>query len=134
MIEIKEGRYFAHIWFVGGGKAGVDWMGALWRETDSTEWHLQYRFRYYSKESKDPFDQKDRKSWHHMKGPGPEEQVQAAGEVVARLAHVQYGGIFESIPVRSADPETVGKVFQTASWAHGKEIKPGDSDYPEDLR
>lgn len=127
MIEIKPARYFSQFWFVGGSKSGVDFLAALWRDEGSVEWHLQYRFRYYNPESKDPFDNKDRKSWFNMAFKSEEEKAISAGEMIATMTHMKYGGLFDRIPIKSSDPKTVAVMFERAPWAFMREEPPPPS-------
>ena len=55
------------IWFIPHKNRQMDWMAQLY--VAEGKWHFEYRFRYYSEDSTNPHDGKDRKSWSGFVAP-----------------------------------------------------------------
>lgn len=116
-IEIKPGRYFAAIVFI-GGKHPRDYLAAVWRDVEGP-WHLDYRFRYY-KDSKN-FDSDDEKSAYSvtMDRDVPEEKVVATVRMIAEmLVEEDFNEKLTFLEPKSDDPQVVGELFIKQPWAH----------------
>jgi hypothetical protein len=110
-IEIKDGRYFAAMWFVGPGRTPdgrtVDVHGALWRDPGQ-HWVLQYRFRYYADDRVDASSEDD-KSWYRGELARAAERPEV--DLVAEITRA-----FESMGVMLGCTSPVSVVLlQTAS-------------------
>lgn len=117
-IEIKEGRYFAKMWFLEGGDK--DWMAAVYRDPGKP-FTLQYRFRYYN--SPDPWDEGDKKSWYTATAPPEmtEEDIVGKTDLMANtMACMGFGGKVHPLVLKSDDPKFITGEMAKQFWAHHK--------------
>ena len=117
-IEIREGRYFSHWWFVGDDKT-ADWMGALWKEDKpGAVWHFDYRFRYYAGSA--PDDPDDRKSWYAvtMDATKPEEEVVRSIDMIAMLNEGRFKSKMCKTVIRSNDVKKIIAAIENEPWMH----------------
>ena len=115
-IEIKEGRYFAKMWFLEGGDK--DWMAAVYRDPGGP-FILQYRFRYYR--SEDPWDEGDRKSWYVATAPPEmtEEDIVGKTDMMANtMACMGFGGKVHPLVLQSDDPKFITGEMAKQFWSH----------------
>ena len=123
MVEFKTTNYFVGFWFVGG--KGQDWFACVYREQGQTNWHLVHRFRYHDDASTDPFDAKDKKSYHDASVDGNAKDENQIIEDVNKLAAV-IGMRFEAKPeFVTVNGDGDRALFRLAmqSWAHVKREK-----------
>jgi hypothetical protein len=91
MLEFKEGRYYLGLWFftlpvelTNFGKGG-DFMACVWREQDSDDWVMDYRFRH-CKDDK-IWNTDDQTSWYQATMRSTEEAIEKrVNEFVAAAA------------------------------------------------
>lgn len=117
-IEIEPGRYFSHFWFVSCDTK--DWLACLWREdAPGSEWHLQYRFRYYRDD--EVFDSEDEKSHYSATAPATLSEefiVRNVDEIVA-LTRMQFRATDVcKIVVKSSDTSHVIDTIAKQPWMH----------------
>jgi hypothetical protein len=122
-IEIKEGRYISHFWFVDDGGT-KDWMACLWRDlAPGSKWHMTYRFRYYQDDK--ALDSADEKSWMEMEGPAEKSEtkvVQMADEI-ARMTELHFRGKSYKLVVQSSDVPAIIQLLKSQVWMHIREDK-----------
>jgi hypothetical protein len=122
----KNETYIYGIWFVGDGKTG-DWMARL--VVDDGKWTIKYRFRYYSAESADPFDGKDRKSWYQYAAKDASDKSRDEGiratDLLFPVMETQYGekGEFVKLDCPTSDLETMEKKLSGKKWIHMVKIE-----------
>jgi hypothetical protein len=129
-IEVTPGRYFAGVWFVGGGldiasasTTELDWMGALFRDSapdDSgqCEWAFRYRFRYYHPDSTSPHDGLDEKSGYEARMFTSERKAMEMVEKVAGVVASRLNMPLDFIPVFSSEPSAMMDRLRDKPWAH----------------
>ena len=124
-IEIKEGRYFIGVWFMGDGK--MDWMSAIWRDKDDPvdRWQMTYRFRYYK--NKDAWDGQDKKNWYSGTITGaPEAEVERKHHEVSHMFRDHWAELhggrarLDFVAMHSDDPVENSKRLMAREWAHSK--------------
>jgi len=71
---IKFDEKLVGVWFLATTRT-EDWMCAVREIEPEKTYEVIYRFRYYSKESTDPFDEKDGKSWYEGSVQGTRHYV-----------------------------------------------------------
>ncbi len=100
---------------------GKDWMAAVWRDEGEEEWTLAYRFRYYSPDSKDPFDGKDEKKWVTAKGAVSEEKAKSSIDEAMDFLKSQ-GNLVASpfVPLYSDDPKFCMDQMMKQPWCHSR--------------
>jgi hypothetical protein len=116
-IEIEPGRYFSHFWFVGCETR--DWMACLWRDSEHTEWQLQYRFRYYGDGK--AFDSEDVKNWYSATAPADftEEYIVESTDKIASLIEMEFRAEeVHKVAVKSSDASHVIDVIGKQPWMH----------------
>ena len=136
MANNKHRLFFYGIWFLPipdmkTGKIVSDFMGNLFHEEDGP-WVFEYRFRYYSPESTDPMDDKDRKSWYTVQGESFDaetlQKLITAAKLVtdAMVAKIEEAGHtsefdFVKMDCWNDDPKFF---FELGSrpWAHVKKL------------
>ena len=125
MTEFKFGEkadYFHGIWFV-PLTPDSDWMGCLKR--NEGRWVFEYRFRYYSPESKNPHDDKDEKNWFVLrtKDDSPElleKMLEMINKIILSFSeHTGHSADFVDLQCQADDPKIF---FELGSrpWAHCK--------------
>jgi hypothetical protein len=114
-INLDEIDFFSCVWFA--NDQHMDLMGVLYRLKEGGAWEIKYRFRYHHPESgRDPFDDKDRKSWYQITKPpggedGPEDMADKFEMVmrfsgIPNLRKVDINGDVESfLEVMAKQPE-----------------------------
>jgi hypothetical protein len=125
-IEFKEGRYFAAMWFVSGEDR--DLHGALYKDDDGS-WLFRYRFRYYDKKSKDPFDGEDRKSWYDARFPADKEESETMSAIAMMMDMTakEFGGVdVHKLILRTDSPYKIMEAMSREEWCHVKELAPGE--------
>lgn len=131
---IKFDEKIVGVWFL-STTAEQDWMAAL-SEVAPGKYELNYRFRYYDPESKDPWDGKDRKNWY--KGTiesSREEAIDGIRKV--GTAMVVFGAVGELYEVLNDNGfEKFLEEFQAQPWVFArKEAKPeGVEDFKEFMK
>lgn len=119
MIETKDIRHFACVWFVPGDT--YDFQGVLYQKHDAS-WELQYRFRYYTDETnRDPFESTDEKSAYLMtfhEGTKVSEMEAKMDEVIASVFGPRRRKV-EKVEVRG-DARKFLEVMAKQPWAHMK--------------
>ena len=131
MIEFKPGSYYLGIWFIGGEK--TDWLGCVWREENSQRWIFRSRFRYHSPESKDPFDNHDKKSFSNFEIDATkktEQQIEEDVGLIATLVGVRLGVPVEFVEIKS-DMDAALYKLALQPWEH---IKTGTLTQPAGQR
>lgn len=112
-IEIKPEVFYYGYWFVGDGKT-YDWLLVSWREGDRVRG--KFRHRYYAPDSKDPWDEKDRKSWYEFTGKIGDR----TDEDVCNTYDIMALGITEvGIKCGQFPPDTVFDIQTNHVCAHG---------------
>ena len=118
MVEFKKENYFVGFWFVGG--TDRDWLACVWREQGQADWRLVHRFRYHSGQSSDPFDGKDRKSFHEAGADGTKKDEGQIVEDMGKLAKVVGLGLGaepQFVPVRGDGDKALFELAMQP-WAH----------------
>jgi hypothetical protein len=120
IIALIPGRYFVGIWYL--HKADEDWMCGLFRDGDSGEWEIRYRFRYYNPESENPWDGKDRKSQVNAKCSASESEQDMIRKVdsMARLIAAAKKYEYDYLPLQTDSAEVIFEKLKTRPWAHIK--------------
>lgn len=118
MIEFKPNTYYLGFWFVGG--KDTDWLGCAWKDNDSPKWVFRSRFRHHNPDSKDPFDDKDEKSFMNFEIDGAqksEQQIEQDINLIAKLVGLRLAVEPEFVDVRG---DTDRALFRLAMqpWAH----------------
>lgn len=117
-MEFTADVYVIGIWFVAGDEK--DWMLTASRRNDDPpgRFSIEYRFRYYSPDSVDPFDGADDKSWYSGTIDAPEWKVEEAQDIVARMIRDNWGARrYYKIVVRGDGLKAYRKLIK-APWAH----------------
>ena len=118
MIEFKPGSYYLGIWFVGG--KDTDWLACAWREKGSPQWIFRSRFRYHSPQSKNPFDDKDKKSFSNFEIDANQKTEAMIEEDVGKIASIialRLGVPTEFVEVRG-DMDRALYRLALQPWAH----------------
>jgi hypothetical protein len=110
------------MWFVGDGYS-EDWHAMLGKRDGKIQ--IEYRFRYYSPESKDPYDDKDRKAWYAFSATDDSDaSLQAMLDTIktffpGMMFHYQSPIDFVDLQCSADDPKIL---FELGSrpWAHVK--------------
>jgi hypothetical protein len=111
--------WFYGIWFVGGAES--DWLAGIGKI--GNKWVLKYRFRYYNKDSTNPFDKKDEKSWYGFETPDDSEEslkkLVATTDTVAQLNEMKFGAKVDFV-LFQCDPSDPKLFFElgSRSWSH----------------
>jgi len=120
MVEFKPTNYFIGFWFVGG--KDQDWFACVYRETGQSDWHLVHRFRYHSDASTDPFDDKDKKSYHAATLDGKakdEKQIIQDVDKVAAVIGMRFDAKPEFVDVHGDGDRALFRLAMQP-WAHVK--------------
>jgi hypothetical protein len=131
-ITMEDANWIYGIWFVGDGVA-ADWLCQLFRRPGM--WILEYRFRYYSAESQDPFDDKDRKSWHAFRSPddsiASRDKMVSSTNKLLPLIEARIGSAAEFVLLDCA-PDDPKLMFELGSrpWCHMKVEEPRQGETP----
>jgi hypothetical protein len=85
------------VWFLSTISDHQDWMAAVREIEPDKKYELTYRFRYYTgDQTKNPFDDGDRKSWYKGQVSGTRAYVVASIRMVAKeLERRADGDLFE---------------------------------------
>ena len=102
MIDLEAIEYMLAIWYV--RFPGGDWMAAVFREAGDAQWHLKYRFRYYSG-SGDPFDGSDSKNWYQFRTAKPEDEILRDVDFLAEELARKAGSDVDRVEVRGGRAE-----------------------------
>jgi hypothetical protein len=134
MIDFKDGRYVAAIWFVplenmvdreGIRYAHGDWHAVLYKDDGEERFRAAMRFRYYVDDK--VHDSGDKKSWYQVSFPGTEaEALSAFGKVVNGLAGMGRGANIHKLIIRSSDPKFIFERLMAEGWAHLRLLKDGE--------
>ncbi len=119
--------YYYGVWFVPGDC--FDYLASLLKKDG--KWTLEYRFRYYSEESEDPFDKKDKKNRYvaTMKDDSDESlqiAIKASTDCASRLAEKIGSEVdFVDLQCQAGDPKFL---FELGSrpWAHLRMVEKKD--------
>ena len=127
-IEIRDGRYFAAMWFIAGD--GHDWHAALYHDAaPEAPWELVFRFRYY--DDNEIHDSQDHKSWYKSIAPRTRTEEQVVADVERLVADLmtsgRYDERFPTVVIQSDRPEAVADKLSRQPWAHGKGLGKGDA-------
>lgn len=116
MIEIKEGRYFARMWFA--GREGWDMMGALFRDESDSVWRLHYRICTHADDKVHESD--DVKNWWRASWPsGSEaENVIAGAQQAMELAAAGTKLQLQTLFLNTDNPKEVTARLAEQDWAH----------------
>ena len=124
-MEFQKGRYVLGMWFI-TDKRDQDWLAHVYRDGDGP-WHLEYRFRYYSAESKNPFDGKDEKSHYAFVIRGEKTEADVLDTlrtlilpVIFRFTATAPGGLpfFREVLFRTDDPPTILAALAKEPFCH----------------
>jgi hypothetical protein len=103
-----------------------DWLATLSEVEPNAKYELTYRFRYYSPESVDPWDGKDRKSWYSGVVNGTREAAITGLREVGN-ALVLFGAIGHLDEVlNEGDFEDFIRRFRARPWVFSREEEPDD--------
>lgn len=130
MLELKEGRYIAAIWFVplrdavdqsGRLFRRADWMATLYRDEGIEAFKLHYRFRYYVDDK--VRDSKDVSSGYAVDLVGKTEReatkiVSAAAAAIAGFTKKKGGTDIHKIVLRSSDMRFVLSRLEKEDFIH----------------
>ena len=118
LVEIKEGRYFIGVWFVGNGKR--DWMCSAWRDPGEGDVRqAAFRFRYYA--DRNPWDSKDKKNAYSMSCETTEAHMEQVTHRLAELVSFQFGEI-QFAPMHSDNAKHNLDVLSRQPWAHMRQV------------
>jgi hypothetical protein len=115
-------EHLVGIWFCVVSEAS-DFMAGLREITPDAEYQLDYRFRYYSPESTDPWDGKDEKHWFGGRLKTNRNDALAGMRKVTKAlleAVGSSGELWEA--VNDGDFDKFMAAFMVAPWAHFKEM------------
>lgn|GEM_PF-2890071 len=120
ILDIVEGRYFLAVWFVAG--AGMDFLGAVFRDAGEKRFHLKYRFRYYRDDK--AFDSDDEKSVYHATTDNASEaELEAHLDFVTKsLLAAGMPGPAYKVPLKTSDPQTIMTAIADAPFAYVKAV------------
>lgn len=122
-MTFTDTTYVEAVWYV--ACAGFDVMGNVYRDAPDQPWRAYYRFRYYNPESKDPFDQKDRKSSYSAVAPdGSDEsrqRVLEAFDFLFGMMATQMGTQVQKVIVRGGF-DAFQREMSKQPWAHIKMV------------
>lgn len=87
MIEFCPGRYYVAMWYLDVPHGlmppnGGNLLACLWREDDTDEWTLQWRFRYYE-HLNEPLTakSKDKFSWYEAKAKSEQYAIDGLNQI-----------------------------------------------------
>ncbi len=121
IINIKEGRYFAAIWYIEGGNK--NWMAALWRDGSDGAMTLSGRFRYYVDDKRHDSDDVKRIFEAETKPHLTEAQaVSDVDQIADKLIKAGFGRTVEKLILRTDDPDKVLKALSREKWAGVKRV------------
>jgi hypothetical protein len=117
-LEIKEGRYFSRIWFIGYDTG--NYLAALWRDEGESRWHLTYRFRHRRDEKAHDSDDEIRR--YHVTGKPEHDEASMIdlfdtfilpnAKLLLSVCEIT------TIAPESSDPERVMQLIAAQPWAH----------------
>lgn len=104
-----------------------DWMAALREVEPDQKYELIYRFRYYSAESENPFDGKDKKNWYEGTVSGTRHYCIGALRSVAE-ALVATGAVGQLYEVLNDDRDLKAflKKYQDLPFVHMRMQPPSE--------
>lgn len=106
-------------WFVDG--ENKNWMATLYERGGKI--CLEYRFRYYNPESKDPFDGKDRKSGYVGEFKGKSVDAVAAVQKLAESLAADFHSTAERVDI-NGDIHKFMEKLAGLPWAHFMRVEP----------
>lgn len=118
---MREYSYIYGVWFIPGDRK--DFL--LQMVIVDGKWGVDYRFRYYSEEPGDPFDNKDKKSGYAFQGQDATEETKARLLVTTQALICQvedfYGHNADFVLLEcSADDPKILFEIGSRPWAHLK--------------
>jgi hypothetical protein len=120
IIEFRDGRYFAKMWFAHAD--GFDVLAALWHDPGE-RWTCTWRLRYYT--SNDRLDGDKKTAFQGQMTDDCDEKTALARTSPVFLAMVddfakRFGlqMTLHEVPLRSDNVETLIAVLQQQEWAH----------------
>jgi hypothetical protein len=118
---VIDGRYFSHMWFVSGPAQEFDVLGAMFRNPTTGRFMLRYRFRYHVDAK--VFDSEDRRNHFEIdtKAENEGELLGTFSKMFRTLAD-KAGLDYESIPIRTGDPEAILKIMDQQPWTESKKM------------
>lgn len=132
-LDLREGRYFAAMWYVELPDNIGNMLAALWRDPEEKDFHLDYRFRYYKNDK--IFDSDDERSTYRgtFTGLSEEKAIAQAGLVFGLMA--EFGGgrrgkvaHMKTLILRSSDPWFITEQMAKEKFVHVKILgKEGDA-------
>lgn len=114
-MQIKEGRYISHVWFINSAERDKDWMCWVWRDPGEP-WQVEYRFRYYKDDK--PHDSADEKSAFGLQVPSEtsEALVIKNMDAIATMVKRQFNGQLWKVPIESDQPMVAFALLKKQPW------------------
>jgi hypothetical protein len=127
MLELKDGRYIAAVWFVplrnavdtsGTFFQRADWLATLYRDEGDETFKLHYRFRYYVDDKVQ--GSKDGRSGYlvDLVGKTEREATAIVSSAASAIAKTCRGADIHKIVLRSSDARFVASRLEKEDFVH----------------
>ena len=113
-FEFSKGYYYARIWFA--GNQDIDWLCAVYRETDTSPWLIRYRFRYHSKTN---LLSDDEKSWWSASAQPHEnlEDILSKLSLMIDVVRMRLSDVFSELRPETSDSGKLLELLSKQSWS-----------------